>query len=577
MTREAGMSNRMVRCWRQLGITSKLWFAFSLLFVFFAMGTTAGYVGLVVVREAETDILANMEIRHNVLEMEGQLEKARRLYRDFIIYAPEVGFEKAQELYSQPAQAVAARVIAISEELKRSLGATRRTGAIARRNVDINLFSATARRFSQTLLSENALVTTLADPQSGLEARLAATVDELGRLVAGSTNAVLLLREADVLEKQYRITRQRPYMQSALNKVEALRRFLPEALELSPPQRQEAEKCIREYVLITGGILDTVVALTANSNDFALQARAVDPISEELKTMSAGEVERARGRIKWASIIAGGIILTSALLGLGCIVAVGKVLHASITSKIVALTRHASAVRAGHLDVVASNGGTDELGVLAETFNAMTHRIRDLVENLEENVRQRTRELARTNRELDRKNQALAVLSLTDRLTGLCNRRKIDQAVLAEWRRAKRYGTPFSVVMIDLDNFKDVNDRFGHGKGDEVLVRVADILVAMTRETDTVGRWGGEEFLLICPQTGIRAAMSLAENIRQEIAATEFPTIGGLTASFGLAAYNGDADPRRVVDRADTALYRAKAKGRNRIEGGDPDAVAGAA
>jgi len=559
------MSSRLPGFWRRLGLTNKLWFAFSLLLVFFAMGATAGYVGLVVVRGAETDILANMEIRHKVLEMEGQLEKARRLYRDFIIHAPEVGFEKAQELYCQPALAVAARVIAVSEDLKRGLAATRRGGAIAKRNVDINLFSSTARRFTQTLLRENALATTLADPQAGLEAQATGIMGRLGEVVAGSKNAVLTLREADVLDKQHRITRQRPYLQSALNKITGLKQSLPEDGELSPEQRQEAGRLIDAYVAVAGRILETVAAMIADANDFTLQAKAVDPISEELKALSAAEVERARGRIEWASRIAGGIILCSTLLGLGCVMIVGRVLHASITSKIVALTRHAAAIRAGHLDVMAANGSADELGVLADALNAMTHRIRDLVENLEEKVRQRTRELAQTNRELDVKNQALEVLSLTDRLTGLCNRRRLDQVLGAEWRRAKRYDTPFSVIMIDLDNFKNVNDRYGHGKGDEVLVRVADILIVMTRETDHVGRWGGEEFLLICPETELAEALSLAESLRREIAETVFPSVGDLTASFGLTVYEGDVKPRLLVERADNALYRAKELGRNRV------------
>ncbi len=560
------MSRGVARFWERLGISSKLWVAFALLFVFFALAAAAGYVGMVVVRGADADILVHMEIRNKVLEMEGQLEKARRLYRDFILYAPQVGFEKARDLYCQPALAVAARVIAISDDLKRSLAATSPSGAIARRNVDINLFSATARRFSKTLLDENVLVAALADPKSGLEAQLAAIMERLEKVLAGSQQAVLSLRETDVLEKQHRITRQRSSMQAALNRIEALRRGLGADPALSPGERREAARLIDAYGNVADRILDTVVAIVANSNDFTLQAKALDPIAEELKALSAAEVERTRDRIAWVSRIAGGTILGSALLGLGCVIMVGRVLHASITSKIVDLTRQASAIRAGHLDVVAANGSADELGVLADALNAMTHRIRDLVENLEEKVRQRTRELAQTNQELDRKNQALAVLSLTDRLTGLCNRRKLDQAVRSEWRRARRYGTPFATVMIDLDDFKKVNDRFGHARGDEVLVRVADILMAMTRETDTVGRWGGEEFLLVCPETTLENARGMAEKIRREIAETVFPSVGTQTASFGLAAFEDDDDPWLIVDRADAALYRAKAKGRNRCE-----------
>lgn len=562
------MSNPVARSWGRLGITAKLWFAFSLLFLFFAMASIAGFVGLEVVRGAETDILANMEVRHKVLEMEGQLEKARRLYRDFILHAPQIGFSQAFENYGQPALAVAARVIALSEDLKRGLATSGQAGESAKRNVDITLFAATAKRFSQTLLSENELIGQLADPDNGLETRLTAVMARLGRLLAASAACSLTLREADALEKQYRLTRQRPSMQSALNKIGALRQAVSGVPELTPEQRREAAELLDAYDALAARMLDVAVALNANANDFLLQARAVDPISEELKALTAAGVTRARGRIDWASRLAGGIILLSALLGLGCVIVVGRCLHASITSKIVELTQHAAALRAGHLDVVVQTGGHDELGILAEAINAMTRRIRDLVENLEDRVRRRTRELAAKNRELDGKNRTLEVLSLTDRLTGLCNRRKLDQALEAEWRRAERYATPFSVIMVDLDNFKAVNDTHGHEAGDAVLVRVADILTGLSRDTDIVGRWGGEEFLLICPETELSEAGVLAEKLRREIAATSFPAIDALTASFGLAQYAQDLEPGLLVSRADAALYLAKESGRNRIETG---------
>ena len=561
------MTRPLPRIWGGLGITGKLWAAFSLLSLFFAMAGAAGFGGLAVVGGAEKEILANMEIRNHVLELEGQLEKARRLYRDFLLEVPKIGFQKAQELYCRPALASAARMIAISEELKRRLAASRHGGEIAKRNVDINLFSATARRYSHVLLQEIELVTSLVDPNDGLEGRLSGLMTRLGGIMAGSPELSLALREIDVLEKQYRITRQRPTMQAALNIVGRLREELPRRAELSPDGRAEAAALLAEYAATVGNVLDTVVAMTANAHDFVLQSMALDPIAEELKTLSAIEVSRARERIVWASRIADGIILASALLGLGCVVFVGRVLHASITSKIVELTRHAAAIRSGSLHAVTTIDSRDELGVLAGTLNAMMRRIRDLVENLEAKVRQRTGELAAKNHELDLKNKALRLLSLTDRLTGLCNRRKLDQTLQAEWRRAQRYGAPYAVLMVDLDHFKRINDTYGHDVGDAVLLCMGEILVALSRDTDIVGRWGGEEFLLVCPETGEAEAMALAEKLRREIEDMDFPTVGRcMTASFGLAAYAGHPDPELLVRHADEALYRAKQGGRNRVE-----------
>ena len=551
--------------WYNLSITAKLWLAFIVLFVFFAMASIAGFVGLAVVGGAEADIVANMDIRGKVLEMEGQLEKARRLYRDFIINAPEMGFVQAQERFCQPALAVAARVIALSEELKSAIAVLPPGAAIAKRNVDMNYFSSTARRFTQTLLSENELATVIGDPENGLDSRLAASLTGLSELFAPLPQAAMMLQEVIILVKQYHVGHQRPVMQAASNKLELLRRLVMTRSDLDPALRAEALQQFEVFDKTAARLLEVVAAMNANANDFALQAKAVDPISEELKRITAAEVARAKGRIVWASRIASGIILLSALLGLASVFIVRRMLHAAITSKIVALTQFACGVRDGNLEVSVDMPGTDELGILAGSLNAMHGRIRDLVLNLEEKVRQRTLELAAKNHELDEKNQALAVLSLTDRLTGLCNRRRLDQALVAEWRRAERYGSAYSVIMIDLDNFKDVNDAFGHDAGDAVLVRISDILIATTRETDIVGRWGGEEFVVICPETGLGEARTLAEGLRREIKATLFPGIGHLTASFGVADYEADTAPGLLVGRADEAMYRAKQSGRNQV------------
>ena len=211
--------------WYNLGITAKLWLAFVVLFVFFAMASIAGFVGLAVVGGAEADIVANMDIRGKVLEMEGQLEKARRLYRDFILNTPDMGFVQAQERFCQPALAVAARVIALSEELKSAIAALPPGAAIARRNVDMNFFSSTARRFTQTLLSEHELATVVGDPENGLDARLAASLARLSELFASLPQAAMTLQEVIILVKQYHIGHQRPVMQAASNKLELLRRL----------------------------------------------------------------------------------------------------------------------------------------------------------------------------------------------------------------------------------------------------------------------------------------------------------------------------------------------------------------
>jgi diguanylate cyclase (GGDEF)-like protein len=173
------------------------------------------------------------------------------------------------------------------------------------------------------------------------------------------------------------------------------------------------------------------------------------------------------------------------------------------------------------------------------------------------------------NEELRQLSERLQGLSATDGLTGIANRRTFDERLAIEVARANRYGTPLSLVMIDLDHFKELNDRFGHQVGDEVLRRVAGLIDREKRLGDVVARYGGEEFSAILPHTEPSQAMVWAERARQTIAGTEVTSDGGafnVTASFGVVgAVPGRADPPTLIEGADQALYEAKKRGRNRV------------
>jgi polar amino acid transport system substrate-binding protein len=164
---------------------------------------------------------------------------------------------------------------------------------------------------------------------------------------------------------------------------------------------------------------------------------------------------------------------------------------------------------------------------------------------------------------LNDKNQELAILSSTDALTGLSNRLSIENLLEAEIIRKKRYKQSLSVLLLDIDNFKSINDQHGHLEGDTVLSHLAKILQQTTRETDLIGRWGGEEFLIILPETNAAMAYRIAEKLRTAIAAEPFSTVDHITGSFGLAEAQEQQSPRQLLQIADEALYRAKEKGRN--------------
>jgi diguanylate cyclase (GGDEF)-like protein len=161
----------------------------------------------------------------------------------------------------------------------------------------------------------------------------------------------------------------------------------------------------------------------------------------------------------------------------------------------------------------------------------------------------------------------------TDALTGLYNRLKLDEAMNDEINRLQRYQGTFSVIMMDIDHFKKVNDTHGHLVGDEVLKKIAEILKAGFRKTDTPGRWGGEEFLVLLPQQDMAQAVMLAEKLRATIENTTVAEINKVTSSFGVTGYMTEDTVESLVKRADFALYRAKELGRNRVEILEPENV----
>ncbi|HYZ81564.1 MAG TPA: GGDEF domain-containing protein [Solirubrobacteraceae bacterium] len=161
--------------------------------------------------------------------------------------------------------------------------------------------------------------------------------------------------------------------------------------------------------------------------------------------------------------------------------------------------------------------------------------------------------------------------AVTDPLTGLPNRRAAEEMIRRMVAQAGRSLSPLGVVLLDLDRFRVLNDLHGLSHGDRALAAVARLLSATIRASDFAARFGGEEFLLLLPETDRRGAMELAEKVRRQIERTELVQTGPITASFGVAGLPEDAvDPQELIRKADRALYMAKAQGRNRVESADP-------
>ncbi len=179
--------------------------------------------------------------------------------------------------------------------------------------------------------------------------------------------------------------------------------------------------------------------------------------------------------------------------------------------------------------------------------------------------------LLQENLRLKREREVLMKKAFTDPLTGLYNRSRMEEVFLFEHQKFLQYGTPFSITLIDLDNFKDVNDTFGHTVGDKYLKVISRHMMDFFNAKGSIGRWGGEEFLIMLPGISLNEAKTLVEQFKTSFHEIDCPTIGERTASFGLAGIEADDTLSSLVSRADEALLLAKLKGKNRIEVNDRD------
>lgn len=181
-------------------------------------------------------------------------------------------------------------------------------------------------------------------------------------------------------------------------------------------------------------------------------------------------------------------------------------------------------------------------------------------------LKERTEELMLANTKLIEENKILKQMSTTDDLTGLYNRFYIKQTFEYEKRQANRYETELSIVIMDVDDFKAVNDIYGHNEGDFFLRTISKELKKVFRDTDVVGRWGGEEFIILLPKTTIDDAYVITERLRKQIESKLFQLIGSKTASFGITKLQKYDTLDIAIARADKALYYAKKNGRNQVK-----------
>ena len=326
---------------------------------------------------------------------------------------------------------------------------------------------------------------------------------------------------ADHTRSLYLITEQgRVVISSAGNSADVMKMTLPDATTRELSEREG------QTVVQSRPQGREVVAVLRRIPQLRWAAVAETPRAEAL---------RAAGVLRFRTVL----LLTSLLVAVGLL---AFIVGAFITRPLERLTEAAARVASGDLSVELPAGGSGEVGYLTRAFNTLVSRLRE----------------KESQGELEK-------LSLTDSLTGLYNRRHLMGTLASEVQRSRRLRRAFSVLLADVDRFKQYNDTHGHLAGDAALVKIAEVFRRTTRQVDCVARYGGEEFVVMLLEANLATATLVAERIRSRVAEQDLGE-GNLSLSIGVAEYpDGGDTPEELIATADAAMYRAKSAGRNQV------------
>lgn len=364
-------------------------------------------------------------------------------------------------------------------------------------------------------------------------------LDEQDRLLADSSGVLPVLPSAEGLQR----------MEAALSPVPSIREAARYAARANFPR--DAQSHLAGTVIVQGRAHLTSLQTISAAHGLQLVFGISAPRAAYTAPLISGLQKR--------------LLLTAGLLLLG--LPIGLWLARRLSRSLSSLVRVTSSMAAGDLKADIPRSRIQEIDSLALSFTAMQQRLGNTLDELEQRVEARTEELAMAN-------ARLSTLSRTDALTEVANRRAFDEALVEYWDRAQAMAQPLSVVMLDVDLFKDYNDHNGHPAGDRCLSSIAGELRSIAEERYAcIARYGGEEFVLLLPNCEPQEALHIAEMLRRRVQALAIPHRDSphqrqVTISAGVSTSlpgEPDTEAQRLVDEADAALYEAKARGRNQV------------
>jgi len=372
--------------WRDLSITGKFSLAFGVLIALIMFVALTGYIALTTVsNRTESAIVNSMEIQRLVLEIKSGIEQTRHLEKSFFLNLPKIGFLKSQIQFADEVSFEILEVLNHSTRLKTLILGSDVSAQLRKSEVNLNFFLSVADRFSGTFNEAVDLVAKLSSDEIGLETVLENRSQKLFTRIqqSGDLSLLTLYREMQSFEKKYLVTRKRPYMQSVFNISRNLRELIAQTKGLEANEKEEALDYLDDYLSGANEILPLDVEIHSKFNEFDLHAEAVDPIIEELINLANMEVQMARTLINNTRRLATILLIITIFMAIILSGIVAVVFNRSITRNVVCLTDAAGELSSGNLEARAEIKSSDELGLLADSFNTMAEQIKALVGDLE--------------------------------------------------------------------------------------------------------------------------------------------------------------------------------------------------
>ena len=328
-----------------------------------------------------------------------------------------------------------------------------------------------------------------------------------------------------------------------------------EQAEATPKEPREEQDAYRHVAAIP----DTSFKVAAVVDDTGIQ-KDLDYLVRDLEQFGRlSEEEGTQSTVNLKVLLVLGVAALVATLTL-----IGGEVARAVTRPIEKLTRAAEEISHGEQHPDLDVGGGAEIRLLSAAFKRATDDLQTYADSLEQR-----------NVELDDARRLNERLARQDSLTNVRTRRVFQEVLAHEWEHYARHDAEFCVILVDLDYFKEVNDQFGHQAGDDALRVVGAVLNEHSRGCDLVGRYGGDEFVILLPKTDVEGARTVAERLTRQIRTAQFSTPGlSVTLSIGVASCRGKAAPDEALHAADNALYEAKRAGRDRVVAHSPNGVA---